>query len=80
MHTHSNAPAYLHGIARYACKTVDIKALQKTPDGPNTVSRLRNEIAIMSYLAGESAAFVHGTMRAHVHPLIFFCARVCARV
>jgi len=31
---------------------VDVKALSKTRDGHNTVSRLRNEIAVMSYLAG----------------------------
>ena len=35
-----------------ACKTIDVKALRKTPDGPNIVGRLRNEIGIMSYLAG----------------------------
>ena len=40
---------------RFACKSVDVKALLKTRDGPNIERRLRNEIAIMSYLAGESA-------------------------
>ena len=36
---------------RYACKTVDVAALLAN-DGPNVVRRLRNEIGIMSYLAG----------------------------
>ena len=41
--------------ARYACKSVNVAALLKTHDGANIERRLRNEIGIMSYLAGESA-------------------------
>ena len=37
---------------RYACKTIDVKSLLLTRDGPNILGRLRNEITIMSYLAG----------------------------
>ena len=40
---------------RYACKSVNITALLKTHDGANVERRLRNEIGVMSYLAGESA-------------------------
>ena len=38
--------------ARYACKSVDVMRLLDTADGPNVAGRLRNEVAIMSYLAG----------------------------
>ena len=37
---------------RYACKSVDVAALRGASDGPNIVRRLRNEIGVMSYLAG----------------------------
>ena len=39
--------------ARFACKAVNVGALLLTRDGPNIHRRLRNEIGIMSYLAGE---------------------------
>ena len=39
--------------ARFACKSVDIKALLASRDGANIERRLWNEIGIMSYLAGE---------------------------
>ena len=35
-----------------ACKAVDVAALLQTRDGPNIISRLRNEISVMSYLNG----------------------------
>ena len=37
---------------RFACKTIDIKSLLLTRDGPNILARLRTEITVMSYLAG----------------------------
>ena len=37
---------------RWACKSIDVRALLKTKDGPNVIGRLRNEIGVMSYLAG----------------------------
>ena len=37
---------------RFACKSINVAELLETRDGPNTLGRLRNEIAIMSYLAG----------------------------
>ena len=30
---------------RFACKTIDVKALLTTRDGPNILGRLKNEIA-----------------------------------
>ena len=36
---------------RFACKSVDVASLLAN-DGPNVVRRLRNEIGVMSYLAG----------------------------
>ena len=40
---------------RYACKSVNVAALLKSRDGANVERRLRTEINIMSYLAGESS-------------------------
>jgi len=37
---------------RLACKVVDVHRLLATEDGPNVVGRLRNEINVMSFLAG----------------------------
>ena len=37
---------------RCACKSLDVKSLLKTRDGPNIIARLRNEIGVMGYLAG----------------------------
>ena len=37
---------------RFACKSVSIKALLKTRDGPNIVGRLKNEVAVMAHLNG----------------------------
>ena len=37
---------------RYACKSIFVTELLKTPDGPNIIVRIRNEISVMSYLAG----------------------------
>ena len=36
----------------FACKIIHVKKLLATRDGPNVVGRIRNEVAIMSYLAG----------------------------
>ena len=37
---------------RFACKSIDIDALLRTKDGKNAIERVRNEVSIMSYLAG----------------------------
>ena len=36
----------------FACKTIPVQKLLGTPDGPNVISRMRNEIAILAHLAG----------------------------
>lgn len=41
--------------AHYACKSIDVKRLRENADGgANVVRGLRNEIAVMAYLAGHS--------------------------
>ena len=45
---------------RYACKSVNVVALLKSRDGANIERRLRSEINIMSYLAGESSKAKRG--------------------
>ena len=37
---------------RFACKSIDVKSRLRTSDGPHLLDRLRNEISVMSYLAG----------------------------
>ena len=37
---------------RFACKSIFVTELLNSADGPNIVRRLRNEISIMSHLAG----------------------------
>ena len=62
---------------RFACKSIGVAALLQTSDGPNAVGRIRNEISIMSSLAGHPNVRVcvsELTLRAHyghgVHQLV----------
>ena len=36
----------------YACKIIPVQALMATADGPSLVGRVRNELAVLTYLAG----------------------------
>ena len=51
---------------RFACKSIDIDALLRTRDGQNVIGLVRNEVTVMSHLAG------HPNVRSN----IFICMTI----